>query len=246
MTTDKEALLRDLMPTGRLRIAINFGNPVLVQRAEDGTVRGVSPALARELTRRLGLEAELVLHERAGEVFESGRAGAWDVCFLAIEPKRAAEISFTAPYVIIAGTYVVAEDSDLADVAGVDQAGVRIAVSQGSAYDLFLTRSLKHATIERVIGADAVMQALVEGRVEVAAGIRQPMEAFVAATPGYHVIPEPFMEIRQAMGVPAGRPVAAAFLKAFVEEMKASGFVRRTLDQNGQEDVAVGPPAAPR
>lgn len=236
-------LIRELAPKGRLRAAINFGNKVLVQRAADGSAKGISPALATEIGKRLGLEVEFVPHERAEAVFESGKTGAWDICFLASDPSRATEISFSAPYVIIAGVYVVPEDSSLMDVGSVDQEGVRIGVSQGSAYDLFLTRTIKRATLTRIVGADAVTPMLLDGRTKVAAGIQQPMEEFVAATPGYRVISEPFMEITQAMGVPAGRPLSSDYLKSFVEDVKASGFVRDVLDRNGQSDVAVGRPA---
>lgn len=240
MAIDQSDTIRELAPTGRLRAAINFGNTVLVQRGADGAAKGISPALARELAGKLGLEVDFVPYERAGAVFDDAGTGAWDVCFLARDPVRAAEIAFSAPYVAIAGVYVVADTSAFTGVLDVDRPGVRIGVSQGSAYDLFLTRAIKQATLVRVVGADAVAPLLPEGRVHVAAGIQKPREAFVTATPGYRIIPEPFMEIGQAMGVPAERALAARYLKRFVEDAKASGFVRKVLDANGQHEVAVG------
>ena len=243
MDTDLSAVIREMAPTGCLRAALNFGNKVLVQPAEDGSPKGITPALAKELGKKLGLEVDFVPHERAEAVFDSGKTGAWDVCFLASDPSRATEIGFTAPYVTIAGVYVVPEGSSFADVASVDRPGIRIGVSQGSAYDLFLTRAIKQAELVRIAGAHAVPSLLLDGKADVAAGIQQPMEEFVAATPGYRVIPEPFMEITQAMGAPAGRKLAVEYLARFVEEMKSSGFVRDVLDRNGQSDVAVARPA---
>ena len=243
MNTDQSAVIRELAPTGRLRVALNFGNKVLVQRADDGSAKGITPALAKKLGERLGLEVDFVPHERAEAVFDSCKTGVWDICFLASDPSRATEIGFTAPYVTIAGIYVVAEGSSFADVQSIDQPGVRIGVSQGSAYDLFLSREIKQAELVRITGANAIPALLVDGKADVAAGIQQPMEEFVAATPGYRVIPEPFMEITQAMGVPASRKLAADYLRRFVEEVKSSGFVREMLDRNGQSDVAVARPA---
>ena len=243
MDTDQSAVIRELAPTGRLRVALNFGNKVLVQRADDGSAKGITPALAKELGKRLLLEVDFVPHERAEAVFDSCKTGVWDICFLASDPSRAAEIGFTAPYVTIAGVYVVPDGSSFADVQSVDQPGVRIGVSQGSAYDLFLTRAIKQAELVRIMGANAIPSLLLDGKADVAAGIQQPMEEFVAATPGYRVITEPFMEITQAMGVPASRTLAVKYLKRFVEDVKSSGFVRDVLDRNGQSDVAVARPA---
>jgi polar amino acid transport system substrate-binding protein len=237
-------VIREIAPTGRLRAALNFGNKVLVQRAGDGSPKGITPALATELGKRLGLEVDFVPHERAEAVFESGKTGVWDVCFLASDPSRATEIGFTAPYVTIAGVYVVAEASSFTDVQSVDRTGVRIGVSQGSAYDLFLTRAIKQAELVRITGAHAIPSLLLEEKADVAAGIQQPMEEFVAAMPGYRVISEPFMEITQAMGAPAARKLAVKYLARFIEDVKSSGFVRDVLDRNGQSDVAVARSAA--
>lgn len=242
MDVDQTALLEELAPTGRLRAALNFGNQVLVQRADDGSAKGITPALARELGRRLGLDVDFVPHKRAEEVFDTRNDGVWDVCFLANEPVRAAEIAFTAPYVSISGVYAVPQVSPFNDPGSVDKAGVRIGVGKGSAYDLFLTRTLKHAEFVRIESATGIPALLIEGKADVAAGIQQPMEEFAASTPGYRIIAEPFMEISQAMALPNGRRLAADYLKRFVEDVKASGFVRDVLDRNGQKDVAVARP----
>lgn len=235
---------KDLAPTGTLRAAINFGNPVLAQRdPATGAPRGVSVDLARELGRRLDVPVELVTFDAAGKVFDAMKSGAWDVAFLAIEPARAAEISFTAPYVLIEGTYMVRTDSPLRTIEDVDREGVRVAVGNKSAYDLYLTRTLKHARIVRAPTSPAAIELFVRENLEVAANVRQPLVAYAAANPGMRVMDGRFMAIQQAMGTPRGREAGAAYLREFVEEMKASGFVAAGLARSGQRDAAVAPAA---
>jgi polar amino acid transport system substrate-binding protein len=238
-------VVKDLAPTGKLRAAINFGNPVLVQKDGAGEARGVSPDLARELARRAGVSLELVPYDSAGKVFDALNTGAWDIAFLAIEPVRAAEIDFTAPYVLIEGTYMVPVDSPLKTIADVDRPGVRIAVGRGSAYDLYLTRTIKHATLVRATtgGGAAAIDVFLGDKLEVAAGVRQPLVAYAKTDPKVRVMDGRFMEIQQAMGTPKGRDAAARYLRGFVEEMKASGFVADALKRSNQPDAAVAPPA---
>jgi polar amino acid transport system substrate-binding protein len=235
-------VVSELAPTGKLRVAINLGNMVLAQKdAATGELRGVTAELARELGQRLDRPVDLLPFDGAGKVFEAVKAGGIDILFLAIEPVRAAEIAFTAPYVIIEGVYMVPKDSPLHSVADVDCAGVRIGVNKGSAYDLFLTRSLKNATLVR--GEDGVAL-FKQQRLEVAAGVKQPIVLYANTDPDVRVLDGRFMEIRQAMGTPQGRPAGAAFLRVFVEEMKASGFVAAALARSGQGEATVAPPEA--
>jgi polar amino acid transport system substrate-binding protein len=241
--------LKDLAPAGRLRAAINFGNAVLAQKGPNGEARGVTPELAAELARRLGVAVEFVHYEAAGKVFEGAKEGAWDIGFIAIEPTRAAEIDFTAPYVIVEGTYMVHKDSSLKEIADVDKPGIRIAVGRGSAYDLYLTRTIKNATVVRaaVGGGRAMIELWANDRLEVAAGVRQQLEAYAKDRPDVRIMSGAFQEIRQAMGMPKKdgqvvRPAGAAYLRSFVEEMKASGFVADALKRSGQVAV-VAPPA---
>jgi polar amino acid transport system substrate-binding protein len=237
-------LAAQLAPTGRLRAAINFGNSVLAQQdAAGGPPRGVSAELARELARRLGVGIDYVIFDAAGKVVEAGKAGLWDIAFLAVDPVRAAGIDFTAPYVVIEGVYLVPKDSGLHAVADVDRGGVRVAVAQGSAYDLYLTRALKHATLVRQPSGPEALELFVRDRLEAAAGVRQPIAAFAHAHPGTRLIPGRFMAIEQAMGTVKGREAGVAYLRSFIEEMKASGFVARALKASGQGDASVAPPA---
>jgi polar amino acid transport system substrate-binding protein len=205
-----------------------------------GRPKGITADLAHELGRRLHVEVELVPFDAAGKVFEAVKTGDLDVMFLAIEPVRANEISFTAPYVIIEGVYMVPQDSKITRVEDVDHDGVRIGVNKNSAYDLYLTRTLKHATLMR--SDDGIAQ-FVNDKLEAAAGVKQPLVGFASKNPGVRVLDGRFMEIRQAMGAPKGRGDAGSrYLAAFVEEMKASGFVADALKRSNQPDAAVAPP----
>ena len=240
MSTVPPDVVKNLAPTGKLRAAINLGNPVLAQKdPAGGDPKGVTADLARELAKRAGVPLEFVTFDAAGKVFDALKTGAWDIAFLAIEPVRAAEIDFTAPYVIIEGVYMVPKDSGLKSVADVDRAGVRIGVNKGSAYDLFLTRSLKNATLVR---SDDGVETFIADKLEAAAGVKQPLVAYAKSNPKVRVMDGRFMEIRQAMGVPKGRVTAAGWLRGFIEEMKASGFVAEGLKRSGQPDAAVAPP----
>lgn len=233
-------VVHDLAPTGILRVAINLGNAVLAQ----GTIEapgGVTVDLARELGVRLGVPVELLCFDAARLSYEALVSGAADLCFLAIEPAREVDVAFTAPYVVIEGVYVVPSDSSITAPLDVDRAGVRVGVKQGSAYDLFLTRTLVHAELVR--GAEGVT-VFCDEQLEVGAGIRQPVTQWAARQQGVRVVGERFMEIRQAMGVPIGRaPETVAYLGALVEELKASGFVRGSLDASGQPDAQVAGPS---
>lgn len=236
-----DIVLRDLAPTGRIRAAINFGNPVLAQRAvQSGEPQGISVDLARELARRLGVGVDLITFEAAGKVFEALKSSTWDVAFLAIDPVRAAEIAFTAPYVVIEGTYIVRNDSPLHDIGSLDATDLRIAVGKGAAYDLFLTRALRHSELVRAdTSAGAVDLFAGDTSLDAAAGVRQPLEDYAAVNPGFRVIPGRFTAIEQAMGTPKGRYAGHAYLTAFVEEMKATGFIAEGLARSGQRDAAV-------
>ena len=241
-----DAVKGDLAPTGKLRAAINLGNSVLAQTDPvTGEPRGITPDLARELARRLGVAVELVRYDAAGKVFDAVRNGEWDIAFVAIEPARAAEIEFSAPYVVIDGTYMVPKDSPLRVIADVDRPGVRIAVGLKSAYDLFLTRTIKNATVVRAPagGGRAMIDMFVNDRLEAAAGVRQALEIYAKDHPEVRVMDGHFMEIQQAMGTPKGRAAGAEYLRTFVENVKASGFVAEAVKRANQS-ATVAPPAA--
>jgi polar amino acid transport system substrate-binding protein len=233
-----------IAPSGHLRAAINYGNTVLAQKdPQTGEPRGVSAELARELGRRLGVPVDFVTYDAAGKVTDALKNDAWDVAFLAIDPVRATEISYTAPYVLIEGAYLVPDSSPIRTNDDVDRAGVRVAVGRGSAYDLYLTRTLKNAQLVRVTTSADAMDAFERDHLEVAAGVKQPIVAYAAAHPGLRVLPGRFMVIEQAVGIPKAHEAALPFVRAFVEEMKASGFVAKALAASGQGDATVAPAA---
>lgn len=239
------ALVAAFAPDGTLRASINLGNPILANKdAATGEPVGVSIDLAREFARRLGVAIEFVVFEKAAASVDAVKNEKADIGFFAIDPARSEGLLFTAPYVLIEGSYLVRDASELADNAQVDRAGRRISVGAGSAYDLFLTREIKQAEIVRLQGAPAALAALRSGQVDVAAGIRQLLEAEALREPGVRVLPGRFMVIQQAMGTPASRGAGAqALLAAFVEEMKASGFVADALGRHRIEGAVVAPAA---
>lgn len=230
----------DLAPTGTLRASINLGNPVLAQGTPTAP-SGVTVDIARELGARVGVPVELICFGAARESFEAMNQGRADICFLAIDPAREETVAFTPPYAVIEGSFAVAVDSPITSTSDVDRPGVRVGVKAGSAYDLFLTRTLAHAEVVR---GDEGVAVFTGQRLEVAAGIRQPMEAFAAAHPGVRLLEPRFMEIQQAVGTIRTRhDDTLGFLHAFVEELKADGFIAEALRRAGRPDATVAPPA---
>ncbi len=237
------SVLEQLAPTGVIRVAINLGNIVLAQQdAQTGRLRGVSVDLAQALLARVGLEAVFSTFETAGQAFAALKAGACDLGFLAIDPERAADLTFTPPYVVIEGTYLVPQASARRTIESMDSAGIRIAAGKNTAYGLQLSRSLKTARLVHAPSSRAAIDLLVNGGVEAAAGVRQFLLAAAAKRPGFRVLDGRFLEIQQAMAIPNGRPEAARYLDRFIEEMKACGFVAAALAESGQGDAAVAPP----
>ena len=233
--------VRDIAPSGKLRAAINFGNTVLAQKTPSGEAAGVSVDLSRELARRLGVPLELVPYDAAGKVTGDVKSGRWDIAFVARDPQRATDIDFTAPYVIIEGAYMVPARSTLQSIEDVDREGVRIAVGRGSAYDLFLSRGfIKRASIVRAAGPEDSYRLFVQEKLDVLAAIKPGLVEYARTHPGYRVLPGHFMMIEQAMAIPRGRPLAIRYLRDFVDEMKASGFVAASLQKSGQ-DAGVAP-----
>jgi polar amino acid transport system substrate-binding protein len=237
----RTAAIAELGATGKIRAAINLGNPILASRDAAGELQGVSVDLAREAARRLGVPIELVTFNSAGSVVETVKARQVDLAFVAIDPVRATDMEYTAPYVIIEGAYLVRNDSTLRSNDEVDRAGTRVVVGRGSAYDLFLTRELKAATLVRAPTSPAVVEMFLAQNMEVAAGVKQQLESDAKRVGGVRLLPGRFMVIEQAMAVPKGRVAAQAWLSSFIEEMKGSGFVANALKRHGIEGASVAP-----
>ena len=248
MSTATPDIRTELAPTGKLRAAINYNNPLLARRdAASGEITGLAVDLSSELARRAGVPLEIVPVDAAGKITESAQNNVWDIGFLAIDPRRANEIEFTAAHVELEGTYLVPADSPLQRIEDVDRPGLRIAVTADSAYDLFLTRTLKHAQIVRAVNTPKSFDLLVEQQLDAVAAVRTALITAAKRLPGSRVLSGHFMTIPQAAGVPRGRPAAAGFLRDFIEDMKASGFVASALKQYGLgPDVAIVAPPAER
>lgn len=244
MTPRATAQARDaLAPSGTLRTGLNYGNFLLVLGdGPDGAPRGIAPDLAREIGRRLGAPVEFVRFPQAGPLADGVRDNRWDIAFLGNEPQRAAEIAFSPPYLEIPVTYLVPAGSPIRTLADVDRAGVRVAVSGKSAYDLFLSRTLKHATLVRAEGIEASCRRFVDEKLEALACLRPRLMTAAEALPGSRVLEGQVAGVQQSIGTPRGRAEAGAeCLREFVEDAKRSGLVTRLIETHAVRGVTVAP-----
>ncbi|MEM5433321.1 Periplasmic component of amino acid ABC-type transporter/signal transduction system [Cupriavidus taiwanensis] len=241
-----EIIANDLAPTGKLRASINLGNPLLAAvDAPSGALKGISIDLSNELAARLGLTVEFLAFDAAAKSVSAVRNEEADVGFFAIDPDRGEGIAFSAPYVVIQGSYLVTVDSPLTANEQVDVEGCRVVVGLGSAYDLFLTRELQYASIERAPTSPAVVETFLQTDADVAAGVRQQLEADALRFPNLRLLPGSFMQIQQATGIPASRSAGTLrFLRDFIEEMKASGKVAAFMRNHNVAGATVAPATA--
>jgi polar amino acid transport system substrate-binding protein len=242
-----QAVRSEIAPSGKLRVGLNHGNFLLVTPGSSANdPRGVAPDVARELGRRVGVPIEFIKFETAGKLGDGVKTGAWDVAFLGAEPQRAAEIAFTAAYLEIPSTYLVPAGSPIRSVAEVDREGVRIAVAEQSAYGLYLARTIKHAKLITTQGLDSSFDVFVSQKLEALAGLKPRLLTDVQKLPGARILDGQFTAVQQAIGTPKSREASARFLRAFVEEVKASGLVAEAISRNGAQGVSVAPPAPAR
>ena len=238
MATVTPEVRSQLAPTGTLRVGLNMSNFLLTATGADGKPKGVAADLGHELGKRLGVPVELVPYPNPGALGDAAKTGAWDVGFLGAEPQRAKDIDFTAAYVEIEATYLVPAGSPIKAIADVDKPGARIAISGRSAYDLYLTRELKHAELVRERGDD-VLKRFVADKLDAMAGLRPGLMKDQAKLPGSRLLEGNFTAVQQAAGTPKGRPAATQYLKAFIEEVKASGFVATLIEKNNVRGLTV-------
>lgn len=246
MVIEVTASLRHAMaPIGTLRAGLNLGNPLLINQDSVKTppLSGIVIDLAHELGRRLGLPVELIGYPAPGKLADAAKTGAWDIAFLAHEAERAQDIDFTAAYVEIEATYLLPPGSPIRSLADVDRPGVRIALSGKSAYDLYLTRTIRHATLLRANGAEASFELFRAEKCAAVAGLRPALVGYARKLPGAQVLTERFTAVQQAIGTPRGRGPAADYLRAFAEEIKSSGLVARLIAKHGVDGLTVAPPA---
>jgi polar amino acid transport system substrate-binding protein len=239
------AVRAELAPNSKLRVGINFSNNLLTAR--DPVTRapsGIALDLAHELGRRLGVPVEIVSYESAGALADSADKGAWEVAFLGAEPQRANQIDFTAAYLEIEAIYMVPPGSPIKTMAEVDRKGVRVITTAKAAYDLFLQRNLKNASLHHEANADAVFKTFVAEKMEVLAGLKSRIEIDHANMPGSRILEGRFTAVQQAVGTPKGHDAGAKYLREYVEDAKASGLVARVIEKNKIRGVSVAPKAA--
>jgi polar amino acid transport system substrate-binding protein len=238
---DPDSLRAELAPRGRLRAAMNLGNALFTSRDESGELRGVGVDLMCELSARLGVPVEFVVYATPGDVADAADKDAWDVAILAIEPARAETIAFSAPITRIEAAYVVHDGSPLRSVGQVDSPGVRIAAPARAGYELYLTRTLRCATLVRTDSFAASIDAFNERRVDVLAGLRPVLLQSMSKVPDGRWLEGVFMTVGHGLGTPRGRGASADFLQRFVEKLNASGFVARSIERHGVRGLsAVG------
>jgi len=241
MTPDVKA---QLAPTGTLRAGINMGNFLLVTgKTASGDPQGVAPDMAAAIAERLGVPLKLIPFKTPGELADQAGNGVWDIGLIGAEPQRAEKIAFTNAYVEIEATYLVPAGSPLKTIADVDKKGVRIAVTARAAYDLWLERNIKNATLVRSSSLDAALKQFAEEKLEALAGLRPRLISDVATMPGARILEGQFTAVQQAVGTGRANTAAAAFLGQFVEEAKRSGFVAGLIAKHKVVGLSVAPPA---
>jgi polar amino acid transport system substrate-binding protein len=229
----------ELAPSGKLRAGINFGNALLAKKDAEGKPSGIAVDLATELARRLGVPLDIQAFETAGRMADGAAAGRWEIAFLGADPARAEEIAFTDPYLEIEATYMVAETSPRKSLGDIDREGVRIAVSEKSAYDLFLTRDLQKAQLVRVPGVDASAELFFKENLDALAGLRPFLIQLSGTHPNTRILEGRFTTVDQAIGTPKARAAALPYLKDFVKDIKASGFLKSVIERNSVRGVTI-------
>lgn len=239
-----DSLRTELAPTGTLRAGINLSNFLLVTgRSPSGDPEGVAPDMAKAIAAKLGVPVKLVPFKSPGELADQAGNDVWDIGLIGAEPQRAQKIAFTAAYVEIEATYMVPDGSPIRTIADVDRAGVRIAVSARSAYDLWLENNIKNATLVRVSGLDAAYDKFMTDKLEVLAGLRPGLLKDLAKAPGTKILDGQFTAVQQAVGTARANTAGAAFLASFVEEAKKSGLVASFIERHNVKGLSVAPPA---
>jgi polar amino acid transport system substrate-binding protein len=244
MTDSPSTARAELAPTGTLRVALNMSNFLLTATdPQTGEPCGIAADLGRELGARLGVPVTLLPYPNPGALADAAPSGVWDVGFIGAEPQRAHAIDFTAAYVEIEATYLVPPGSPLQTIAEVDRPGIRIAVPDRSAFELYLSRNLQHAQLVRVHGSDNAFQRFVADQLDALAGLRPRLVTDQEALPGSRLLDGNFTAVQQAAGTLKGRPAGFQYLRAFIEDIKSSGLVARTIAKHNVRGLTVAPPA---
>ena len=232
-----DSIRNELAPTGRLRAGMNLGNALFTQKTAGGELAGVAVDVMTELASRLGVPLQLVEHATPGDVADAADKNTWDIAVLAIEPARAEKITFSPPMTEIEADYVVRQDSPLRAASEVDRAGVRVAAPARAGYELFLTRTLKAATLLRTSSFDDSIDALNTGRADVVAGLRPVLLESLHRMPGSRLLEGRFMTINHGLGIPRGRDAGAAWVADAVLDLRRSGFLARSIERHGVQGL---------
>jgi polar amino acid transport system substrate-binding protein len=240
MTDLTPAARAELVPTGALRAAINYGNVILATKdPATGASRGVAIDLAQDLARRLGVPLQIVAYDSVAVMGDAAPAGVWDIAFLGSDPKREALMSFTPAYLEIEATYLVPGASPLRTASEVDREGVRVAAPARANYELFLSRHLQRARLVSTASNQAAFDLLATGQVEALAGLTQALHDRQPQLPGSRLLEGRFMGVQQSIAVPRGRDAGLAYLRGVVDEAKASGLVAHAIERTGARGVSV-------
>ena len=233
----------ELTPTGKLRAGINFQNVLLTTLGPNGEQGGVAVEFARELARRLGVPVEIIPYKSAGALADSVTTGAWDISVLGDEPERAKVIAFATPLTEIEATYVVPAGSPIRSISEVDRPGIRIVSPAKSAFDLYLSRTIKNAKLVQIAGSSAAQEHFVKEKLDALAGLKPGLLEFAPTLPGSRILDGNFTVVRHTVGIPRGRDAAAQYLRDLVEDVKASGLVAKWIQKSGVKGLSVAPPA---
>lgn len=233
----------ELTPTGKLRAGINFQNQLLTTLGPNGEQGGVAVEFARELARRLAVPLEIISYQSAGSLADSVSAGAWEISVLGDEPERAKVIDFAPPLTEIEATYLVPAGSAIRRVDEVDRAGIRIVSPAKSAYDLYLSRTIRNAQLVQIAGTKAATEHFLKEKLEALAGLKPGLLEIAPTLPGSRILDGNFTVVRHTVGTPRGRDAAAAYLRDLVEDVKASGLVAKWIEKSGVKGLSVAPAA---
>jgi polar amino acid transport system substrate-binding protein len=239
------AVRADLVPTGKLRAGVNYGNFILATKDKaTGESSGAAIDLLRELAQRLGAPPEIVAYDSVAVMGDAAPDDVWDIAFLGSDPQREKLMSFTPAYLEIDATYLVPGASPFAAATELDREGLRIAAPARANFELFLSRNLKHAQLVSTPGSEAAFELLASGKVDALAGLKQGLIDLAGKLPGARVLDGRFMGVQQSIAVPKGRAAGLAYLRSVVEKLKTSGFVARAIERLGVQGVSVAPPGA--
>jgi polar amino acid transport system substrate-binding protein len=239
------AVLVQLAPTGKLRVGVaagltpGTGNVAIMPGAE--RPQGTGADLGAALGRKLGLSVEWVAYPNSGDLTDAGTTGAWDVAFMPVDDQRKQKVDFGAAHIVLQSTWMVGPGSPIRTLADVDRPGTRVVGVENTASSRAAQRYLKNVTVGLVKSTDEGFELLRGGKVDVTGGSRESLQVLAGLLPGSRVLDGGYLNSYVAVAVPKGRPAALAYASAFVEEAKASGLVRRSLDSFGMQSAMIPP-----